>query len=50
MIWMEIQFDDGIIQNYLGIESVINTTDIAESNVSTSVTPVLDLREFERIR
>ena len=50
IIWMEIRFDNGIMQNYLGIESVVNTTDIAESNVSTSVTAVLDLREFERIR
>lgn len=59
MIWMEIRFDDGIMQNYLGIKSVVNATDdakvmnatdITESNVSSSATAVLDLREFERFR
>lgn len=46
MIWMEIRFDGGIVENYLGLESVLNIT---EDNFTT-VTPVLDLREFERFR
>ena len=47
MVWMELMFDNGIVENYFGIESILNRTTINESNVSTAV---IDLIFFERYR
>ena len=46
IIWMEIRFDAGIVENYVGIEDVINNTTFEDN--FTMVGP--DLIEFERIR
>ena len=41
MVWMELMFDNGIVENY---ESILNTTTINGS------TAVIDLIFFERYR
>ena len=45
IIWMEIRFDNGIVENYVEIESIINITSIDNLNMLP-----LDLIMFERFR
>lgn len=47
LLWMEISFDAGIVENYLDLQSVVNATGTTEENVSAAV---IDLRTFERFR
>ena len=43
---METRFDDGIVQNFLDLQSVVNITGGNADNITT----ILDLRTFERFR
>ena len=49
ILWLEIRFDAGVVQNFVDLGSIMNITGANDTNTSTSE-PNLDLRTFERFR